>query len=393
MTQEQIKQFDDNSAMHTYARYPVFIESGKGAIATDCDGKKYIDFSSGIGVNCLGYCDEGYVNAVTEQLKTLTHISNLYYNPSTVSLTQALVDSSKMSRAFMANSGAEANECMIKLCRKYSFDKYGKDRNVIVTLVNSFHGRTMSTLTACGQDALHPDCFAPYNCGFRYVTAGDFDAFKSACEDGKVCAVIMETVQGEGGVIPLDFDFVKSVVQFSRERDILVAVDDVQAGIGRTGTLMSYEHYDFVPDCVSLAKGLGGGLPVGACLCGEKLKDVMTPGSHGSTFGGNPVVCAGAKYVLSVVDNKEFLDEVTKKGEYMRKKIADFKNVKSVRGRGLMIGVEVDGKLGADVVKKCLENGLIALTAKTLVRLLPPLNISYDEIDSGLQILKKVIEE
>ncbi|MEE1145011.1 MAG: aspartate aminotransferase family protein [Acutalibacteraceae bacterium] len=393
MNFEQIKTLDENSAMGTYARFPLAIVSGKGAKAYSADGKEYIDFTSGIGVNSLGYCDDGYVNAVSEQLHTLTHISNLYYNPATVSLTSKLTSSTKMARAFMANSGAEANECMIKLCRKYSFDKYGEGRNVIVTLINSFHGRTMNTLTACGQQVLHPDCFAPYADGFRYVKAGDFDEFESACADNKVCAVIMETIQGEGGVIPLDKEFVNKVVSFANEHDILVAVDDVQAGIGRTGKLMSYEHYGITPDCVSLAKGLGGGLPIGACLCSDKLKGVMTPGTHGSTFGGNPVVCAGAEYVLSVVNNESFLHDVAEKGEYIREKISTFKNVKSVRGRGLMIGIEVQDKIGADIVKECLKHGLITLTAKTLVRLLPPLNISYEEIDRGLEILKQAIEQ
>lgn len=392
MNFDEIIAADKSSAMNTYARFPVALVSGRGARATDADGREYIDFTSGIGVNCLGYCDSGYIAAVSNQLETLTHVSNLYYNSSTAEFTDLLVKKTGMSRVFMANSGAEANECMIKLCRKYSFDKYGTGRHVVITLVNSFHGRTMNTLTACGQQSLHPECFAPYADGFRYVEAGNIDAFKSACKDD-VCAVIMETVQGEGGVIPLDKDFVKQAVETARQKDILVAVDDVQAGIGRTGKLMSYEHYGITPDCVSLAKGLGGGLPIGACLCNEKLSTVMIPGSHGSTFGGNPVVCAGAKYVLSVVADSEFLKSVTEKGEYMRKKICGFKNVRSVRGKGLMIGIEVDNRTGAQIANGCLKKGLLTLTAKTLVRLLPPLNIPYAEIDDGLEILRSVIEE
>ena len=392
MTSKQIINADKSSAMNTYARFPVALEKGKGAVAWDADGKEYIDFTSGIGVNSLGYCNDGYISAVESQLAKLTHVSNLYYNPSTASLTKTLTEKTKMSRVFMANSGAEANECMIKLCRKYSFDKYGEGRSTVITLINSFHGRTMNTLTACGQQALHPDYFKPFASGFRYVEAGDIEAFSAALKND-VCAVMFETIQGEGGVIPLDKEYVKAVCKTAHENDILIAVDDVQAGIGRTGKLCSYEHYGIQPDCVSFAKGLGGGLPIGACACSDKLKDVMTPGSHGSTFGGNPVVCAGAEYVLSVVANDEFLNEVTKKGEYMRERIQGFKNVRSVRGRGLMIGIDVDGKKGADIASACLDSGLLVLTAKTLVRLLPPLNISYDEIDRGLSILKAAIEK
>ncbi|MBQ7100028.1 MAG: aspartate aminotransferase family protein [Clostridia bacterium] len=391
MNFEQIKEMNNSAAMPTSGRYDLAIASGKGAVAKDFDGREYIDFTSGIGVNCLGYADEGWAEAVSAQAHTLNHISNLYYCEPTAKLTKQLTDATGFDKAFLGNSGAEANECAIKLARKYSYDKYGEGRYEIVSLNSSFHGRTMNTLTATGQDALHPACFAPYPQGFVYCDK-DIEAVKAAITD-KTCAVMMEMIQGEGGVIPLDKDFVNAVCALAKEKDILVIIDEVQTGIGRTGTLLAHENYGIKPDIVTLAKGLGGGLPIGACLCTAELGTTMGAGSHGSTFGGNPIVCAGANYVLEKVNNPDFLSTVKANGEYIREKLSAFKNVKSIRGMGLMIGIEVEGKTGADVVKKAIENGVICLTAKTLVRLLPPLNITKEEIDLGLERLKAVIEE
>ena len=391
MTHDEFKTLNDNSAMNTYGRFDVVLEHGSGATAYDVNGKEYIDFGSGIGVNSLGYANKGWVDAITAQASKIQHTSNLYYNTATAKLTDMLVNLTGFSRAFMCNSGAEANECAIKLARKYSYDKYGDGRNEILTLTNSFHGRTMQTLTATGQDVLHPECFAPYVGGYSYC-APNIDDFDKSINDN-TCAVMMEMIQGEGGVVPLDKDFASHVCKTAKERDILIIIDEVQTGIARTGKLLCAEHFGIKADITTLAKGLGGGLPIGACLCGEKCKDTMIPGSHGSTFGGNPVVCAGATYVLQTVADKQFLSDVTAKGEYIRNSLKGCKNILSVRGIGMMIGIEVDGKAGADVAKKCIENGLIVLTAKKLVRLLPPLNISQAELEKGVQILIDAIEE
>lgn len=391
MTDQQFKQLNDNSAMSTYGRFDLVLEKGSGSTAFDVNGKKYIDFGSGIGVNSLGYSNEGWNNAVFTQAKMLSHTSNLYYNTATASFTDKLIKATKMSCVFMANSGAEANECAIKLCRKYSFDKYGKGRDEIISLRNSFHGRTMQTLTATGQDVLHPDCFAPYISSFTYVNA-DIDSLKGAIND-KTCAIMMELVQGEGGVLPLDKAFVSEVNKLAKEKDLLIVVDEVQTGIGRTGTLLCSEQFDIEPSIITLAKGLGGGLPIGACLADEKCAGTLTAGTHGSTFGGNPIVCAGASFVIDTVANDEFLSDVQKKGDYIRNYLKNCKNIASIRGLGMMIGIEVNGKTGLEVAKRCIEKGLIVLTAKSLVRLLPPLNITKDELDCGLEILKNVIEE
>lgn len=391
MTRDDYKSINDSAAMSTYARFDAVIESGHGAVAVDVNGKEYIDFGAGIGVNVLGYCNEGWVNAVCNQAKKLSHTSNLYYNTATASLSQKLVSAAGMSRVFLCNSGAEANECAIKLCRKYSFDTYGAGRNEIITLCDSFHGRTMQTLTATGQDVLHPDCFAPYVGGYTYCKK-DINSFTAAISE-RTCAVIMEPVQGEGGVMPLDAEFVRQVCEICRERDILIVTDEVQTGVGRTGKFFCFENFGIKPDIVTTAKGLGGGLPIGACLCGEKTAETFSPGSHGSTFGGNPIVCAGAEYVLEQVANESFLSEVARRGEYIQNELRGCKNVLSVRGMGMMIGIEVSGKTGAEVAKRCLEKGLLVLTAKSLVRLLPPLNISDDELSRGLEILKSVIGE
>ena len=389
MENEKIKQLDNENIMHTYARYDVCLTHGSGVYAYDDSDKKYIDVSSGIGVNSLGYCNPGWVKAVTEQASKIQHISNYYYSPVAGELAEKLTKATGLSKVFFGNSGAEANECAIKVARKYSFDKYGQGRNRIVTLENSFHGRTIATLSATGQDVFH-NYFFPFVEGFDYAKANDIESLLSKITD-KTCAVMLETVQGEGGVNILDSDYLKEVRKICDERDILLIVDEVQTGVCRTGKLYGYMHSGITPDIVTSAKGLGGGLPIGICMVGEKLSEVMGPSSHGTTFGSNPVVCAGAKYILDTVNNPEFIDEVNKKGKYIKEKLLKIKGVKAVRQQGLMIGIEVEENAG-DIAKKCTEKGLLIITAKTLLRMLPPLNITYDEIDEALSILKKVME-
>ncbi len=389
-----VKNDDKETILNTYARYDLCIVSGKGAIATDINGREYIDFGSGIGVNSLGYSDEGHVAAVTGQLGKVQHTSNLYYTLPQVELAKALVGDSGFDKVFFSNSGAEANECAIKIARKYSADKYSNTRCNIIVLEGSFHGRTITTLSATGQVAMHQD-FHPLTDGFLYVTAGDIDALKTAV-DGTVCAVMFEPIQGEGGVVPLDKDYVAKVAELCRQHDLQLIFDDVQTGAGRTGKLFAYEYFgeDISPDIVTLAKGLGGGLPIGACLSKAPQAAVMTAGTHGSTFGGNPAVCAGAVYVLNTVNTPEFLASVAEKGEYIKNRLLKMQGVKSVRGMGLMIGIELLESLDArSIAEQCIENGLIVLTAKTLVRLLPPLNISKSDLDKGLAILNKVLGE
>ena len=386
MDNKKIKELDNENIMHTYGRYDVCLTKGKGVYAYDDNGKKYIDVSSGIGVNCLGYCDDGWVKAVSEQAGTIQHISNYYYNKVAEKLTKA----TGLSKVFFGNSGAEANECAIKVARKYSFDKYGRGRDHIITLVNSFHGRTIATLSATGQDVFH-NYFFPFVDGFDNAIANDIESLKDTITD-KTCAVMLETVQGEGGVNILDSEYLQQVRKICDEKDILLIVDEVQTGVCRTGKLYGYMHSGIKPDVVTSAKGLGGGLPIGICMVNDKLKDVMGPSTHGTTFGSNPVVCAGANYIIDTVNTPEFIEEVNKKGTYFKEKLEKIKGVKSVRQQGLMIGIEVEGNAG-DIAKKCTENGLLVITAKTLLRMLPPLNIKYEEIDEALAILKKVMEE
>ncbi|MBQ3929232.1 MAG: aspartate aminotransferase family protein [Clostridia bacterium] len=390
MTFEQIKNDENKYMMHTYGRFETALVSGKGAVAKDVEGKEYVDFTSGIGVNCLGYCDEGWVKAVSEQAAVIQHMSNLYYSPLQTELSQKLCELTGLDKVFLCNSGAEANECAIKIARKYSYDKYGEGRQRIVTLVNSFHGRTVTTLAATGQDVFH-NFFFPFTEGFAYAKANDFDDLKLHIDDS-VCAVFVELVQGEGGVMPLDKEFVDAVVSLCREKDILFMVDEVQTGISRTGAVYCYQNYGIKPDVITSAKGLGGGVPIGACLCTNKLADVMTAGTHGTTFGGNPIACAAAKEVLSRVTSKEFLDEVKKKGDYFREKLMKMSNVKRVTGMGMMIGIETEKDNAKEIAQKCVANGLLILTAKNMLRLLPPLNITYEEIDKGLAILKNIME-
>lgn len=386
-TQEKLSA----SVMGTYGRFPVVLEEGKDNVCRDENGKSYIDFGSGIGTSSLGYCNDAWTEAVCTQAKKLQHTSNLYYTKVQADCAEAICRATGYSKLFYCNSGAESNECAIKLARKYSFDKYGKGRHTIITLVNSFHGRTMCTLSATGQDVFH-NYFFPFVEGFRYAEANNIDDLKSKIDD-TVCAVMMEYVQGEGGVNALSQEFVDAVYEICGEKDILVIADEVQTGVGRTGTLLAGEQFGHKADVTTLAKGIAGGLPMGACLANEKCAEVLDKGSHGSTFGGNPVCCAAAMAVLETVTAEGFLSEVKAKAEYIREKLSAIKGVKSVSGLGLMIGVELEEKAALDVVNAALEKGLLVLTAKTKVRLLPPLNITYDEIDKGLEILQSVIEE
>ena len=375
--------------MHTYGRYDVALKSAKGVTAYDENGKKYIDVSSGIGVNSLGYCNDGWVEAVSKQAGTIQHMSNYFYCSQASDLAEKLCTLTGLSKVCFGNSGAEANECAIKIARKYSLDKYGEGRSTIITLVNSFHGRTITTLAATGQDSFHT-VFGPFTPGFKYCPANDIERLNEMATDD-VCAIMFECVQGEGGVNNLDYNFVKAIEKLAKEKDILMVVDEVQTGNGRTGRYFAYENFDIKPDIVSTAKGLAGGLPMGAVLFGEKVKDTVTPGSHGSTFGGNPVCAAGAISIVSRIDD-EFLKSVREKSEYIKSFLMNIKGVKSVSGMGLMLGVETQ-KDAKQIASECLENGLLVLTAKTKIRLLPALNISYLELDRGLKILKEVIEK
>jgi len=386
---QQIKDDDKQNIMHTYGRFNVALVKGKGATAWDESGKKYIDFTSGIGVNCLGYSDDGWVKAVSEQAATLQHVSNLYYSPLQTQLAKELCKATGFSKVFFANSGAEANECAIKLARKYSFEKYSKERTQIVTLENSFHGRTVTTLAATGQDVFH-NYFFPFTEGFSFAKANDMVSVKEKVTD-KTCAVMIELVQGEGGVNPLNKEFVQELSFYCKENDLLLIVDEVQTGVGRTGSLYCYEQFGILPDIISSAKGIGGGLPLGVCLCVEKLAQVMSAGSHGTTYGGNLIACAGALEVIKRVNAPEFLAEVKEKGNYIKEQLITMNGVSEVRGMGMMIGVVLEKDNAKEVAVKCVENGLLVLTAKTLIRFLPPLNISKEEIKKGLEIFKSCL--
>lgn len=382
------KELDNQYVAHAYGRFDVALTKGQGSTLYDENGKKYIDFGSGIGVTAFGINDPVWTKAVEEQLHRVQHTSNLYYTAPCAKLAQLLCEKSGMKKVFFGNSGAEANEGAIKFARKYSFDKYGAGRSTIITLVNSFHGRTITTLAATGQDSFHT-VFDPFTPGFKYCPANDIEALQAAATDD-VCAVLFECVQGEGGVNNLSPTFVRAIAKLAKEKDILIAVDEVQTGNGRTGTYFAYQQYGITPDIVTTAKGLGGGLPIGAVLFGEKLQDTMTLGSHGSTFGGNPVVAAGACSIVERIDD-DFLSEVQRKSEKIRTALAKVKGVQSISGMGLMLGIETDKPAG-EVAKACLANGLLILTAKTKLRLLPALNISDAELDEGLEILKGVLE-
>lgn len=377
--------------MGTYGRYDVVVQKGSGRTAVDENGREYIDFGSGIGTNSLGYCNEEWADAVCEQIRSVQHTSNYYYTKVQADFADVLCEKTGYSKVFFGNSGAEANECAIKLARKYSFDKYGKDakRYNIITLANSFHGRTLCTLSATGQDVFH-NYFFPFVEGFINVEANNIDDLRAKTDDS-VCAVMFEFVQGEGGVIPLDKAFVDEIFKLCAEKDILTIADEVQTGVGRTGKLLASQHYNVKPNITTLAKGLAGGVPIGACLADEKCADVLVKGTHGSTFGGNPIACAGGLVVLSKAGDERFLAEVREKGDYLRAKLLEIPEVEGVDGLGMMIGIRLKTKNAADVCKAAVDNGLLLLTAKTKLRLLPPLNITKEEIDKGIEILKKLL--
>ena len=388
MTNKNYAELDEKYISHTYKRFPVTLVSGKGSTAFDAQGKSYIDFGSGIGVNSLGYCNDKWVDAVVNQVKTLQHTSNLYTTTPDVKLAQKLCTATGYSRVFFGNSGAEANECAIKLARKYGVEKKGEKCTNIITFNNSFHGRTVATLEATAQDVFHKNFF-PFTNGFKYVPIGDTEALVNSVDD-TVCGIMIELVQGEGGVISVDGDFVKFVENICKENGILFIVDEVQTGIGRTGTLLASEQLDVKPNITTLAKGLGGGLPIGAALMDESVKDVFTYGDHGSTFGGNPVVCAGGLAVLEELLDNGLLESVREKADYIKDKLLKIPQVKDVSGLGMMIGITIDeGLTSGEVAGKCVENGLLILTAKAKLRMLPPLNITKEEIDKGIEILAK----
>ncbi len=391
MDTEKVIERDNQYVLHTYGRSQIAFASGIGMYAKDADEKSYLDFTSGIGVNSLGYCNFDWAEAVAKQAHRLQHTSNLYYTAPCGKLAKRLCRRTGMDKVFFANSGAEANEGAIKCARKYSFDHYGAGRDTVLTLVNSFHGRTLATLTATGQEAFH-QYFGPFNAGFGYVPAGDLDALKAAA-DKTVCAVMLEMIQGEGGVVALDPEYVHALAEFCRQKDILVIVDEVQTGVGRTGTFLCCEHYGFTPDIVTLAKGLGGGLPIGAVLVSKQAAGGMGPGTHGSTFGGNPVVCAGANVVLDKLD-EGFLENVNARAIQLRKGLEALPHVKEVSGIGLMVGIAFDDArmTAADVRARCAEKGLLVLTAKDRLRLLPPLILTEIDVTAALGILERVLE-
>ena len=379
-------ELDKKYVAPTYSRFPVNIVSGKGSVVYDCDGKKYIDLGSGIAVNSFGVCDEQWIAAVTEQLHKFQHTSNLYYSEPCAKLAKMLCDRTGMCNVFFSNSGAEANECAIKAARKYGSDKKGSDCSTIVTLKNSFHGRTLTTLAATGQDAFH-QYFQPLTPGFVHCDAMPED-LKKAVSENNVAAIMFEIVRGEGGVLPLDEEFVDAMAALAQSNDILLIADEVQIGNGRSGMLYGYMNYGIKPDIVTTAKGIGGGLPIGITMLGEKVKDVFTPGLNGSTFGGNPVCCAGALNILERIDDN-LLNEVKEKSKYIFSELSGAEGIESVTGMGLMIGVKTK-KPAKEVAAECINNGVLVLTAKDKVRLLPALNIPFDLLESGIQTLKRV---
>ena len=388
MTFEQVKSQDQAYILHTYGRVDAALVKGRNARAWDVDGKEYIDFTAGIGVNALGYCDPEWSAAVAEQAGKIQHMCNYYYCPENTALAQELSQASGMAKAFFCNSGAEANECAVKIARKYG-EKRGAYR--IVTLENSFHGRTLTTLAATGQEGFHRE-FLPLTEGFLYAQAGDLAGIQ-ALLDGSVCAVMLEMVQGEGGVIPMDEGFLQGLAQLCREKDVLLLIDEVQTGIGRTGRFFAYQGYGVQPDVVTCAKGIAGGLPMGTCLVSERLGDILQPGQNGSTFGGNPIASAAARVVVRRVSEPDFLQSVAEKGAYFLEKLEAMPQVEYVRGRGLMLGVKLKEKDAHDVLVQCAKAGLLILTAKELVRFLPPLTITQEDIDQGLAIFQQVLAQ
>ena len=391
MTSQEIKALTGQYIMNTYGRFPVAIDHGQGATLYDPEGNAYIDFTSGIGVSDLGYGCQPWVDAIAKQAGKIGHTSNLFYTEPPARLAEILCKRTGMSSVFFANGGGEANEGMIKLARKYSFDKYGEGRNKIITLKQSFHGRTVTTLKATGQDKFH-QYFFPFTEGFDYAAANDIEDMKRKIDD-TTCAVMMEMIQGEGGVLPLDKEFVQATAEICKEKDILLLIDEVQTGIGRTGSLFCYEQYGVQPNIISMAKGLGGGVPIGAVMADKKCQDVLGAGTHGTTFGGNPLCCAAANTVLDIVNKPEFLKSVQEKGEYLKKEILAIGSpkVKTVRGMGLMLGIVVDKDERAAMVSQLMEKGVLVLTAGTeAIRLLPPLVITKEEMDEAIVAMREV---
>ena len=386
----ELMNIDQTYIANTYARFPVEIASGKGSLLYSPEGKRYIDMGSGIGVTAFGSGDETWKEAVIAQLGKVQHTSNLYYTEPCARLAKLLCQRTGMKKVFFGNSGAEANECAIKAARKYAAEKKGPEYHTIITLVNSFHGRTLTTLAATGQDHYH-ELFQPLTPGFAYAEPGDLEGLRKLALETKAAAVMVECIQGEGGVRVVDPDFLRGAAEFCREQDILLIVDEVQTGNGRTGQLYAYMNFGITPDIVSTAKGLGGGLPLGACLLGEKVQDVFHPGDHGSTFGGNPVCCAGALSILERLDDA-FLAEVRAKGDCIRSALTGAPGVEYLSGLGLMVGVKTV-KSAAEVVAKCNERGVLCLTAKDKVRLLPALNIPMDLLEEAIAVLKDVCGE
>ncbi len=383
------KELDKQYIAGTYARFDLELVRGKGSVAYDAEGKAYIDLGSGIAVNSFGFCDDAWQAAVKAQVEQLNHTSNLYFTAPQAQLAQLLCQKTGMQKVFFSNSGAEANECAIKVARKYAHDRYGEGRSKIITLQNSFHGRTITTLTATGQDSFHKD-FGPFTEGFVYLPANDLEAADREM-DSSCAAIMMELVQGEGGVNPLDISFVRGVCTLAAQRDILVIIDEVQTGNGRTGSLYAYSQFGITPDIVSTAKGLAGGLPLGATLLGAKTAGVLSAGDHGSTFGGNPICAAAALNVLQRIDDK-LLQEVQHKSKLVLDALSHAKGVKSVTGMGLMLGIEVQGD-AKKMAAAALQKGVLVLTAKQKLRLLPALNIPEDVLQQGLEILKEVIAD
>ena len=380
-----ITSIDKEYVAGTYNRFPIEISHGKGAEVYGTDGKRYIDMGTGIGVTAFGIADDEWKNAVINQLSKVQHMSNLYYTEPCARLAKLLCEKTGMSKVFFGNSGAEANECAIKVARKYAADKKGKDYFTIITLENSFHGRTLTTLAATGQEHYH-ELFCPLTPGFVHTPANDFDALVKTAESNKTAAIMIECIQGEGGVLPLEADFVKKTAQYAAENDIILIVDEVQTGNGRTGEMYAYMNFGIKPDVVSTAKGLGGGLPIGAVLLSDKVKDVLGFGDHGSTFGGNPVSSAGAISIVERIDDK-LLADVKSKSEYIFSELSGADGVESVSGMGFMIGIKTKKPAG-DVVRECMENGVLCLTAKDKVRLLPSLNIPMDILKEAVAVIK-----
>ncbi|MBQ7542866.1 MAG: acetylornithine/succinylornithine family transaminase [Clostridia bacterium] len=382
-----IRELDSAFVAGTYNRFPVEIVRGKGSVVEDVDGKTYIDMGSGIGVTSFGIADDTWRQAVTDQIAKVQHMSNLYYTEPCVRLAQMLCEKTGMKKVFFSNSGAEANECAIKVARKHAAEKKGADCFTIVTLENSFHGRTLTTLAATGQTHYH-ELFQPLTPGFVHVPAGDMDALREAAAANKIAAVMIECIQGEGGVVPLSMDYVQALAQFVKENDILLITDEVQTGNGRTGKLYAYMNYGVEPDIVSTAKGLAGGLPLGATLLGEKVQNVLGFGDHGSTFGGNPVCCAAACSILSRIDDA-LLAEVREKSDYVFRSLQNADGVESVSGMGLMFGIRTT-KPVAEIVSACIEKGVLCLSAKDKLRLLPALNIPMDVLRQAVSVIKEV---